>query len=58
MTVIGLLIVICVVLFCLWLVQTYMPAPWKTPTLVVLVLLAVVFCIVTIFPGAANVRVR
>ena len=58
MTLLGFLLAIAVIVFALWLVKNYMPAPWQTPTLVIVVLLALVFLIVTFWPGAANVRIR
>ena len=58
MTLFGLLIAILVIVFALWLVKNYMPAPFQTPTLVIVVVLALIFLVFTFWPGAANVRIR
>ncbi len=57
MTIIGLLVGICVILFACWLLNTYMPAPWKIPALVVVCLLALVWLLSVFMPGLANLRV-
>jgi hypothetical protein len=56
-TLLGFLLVCAVIIFALWLVRTYMPAPWQTPTLVVVVILALVFLIYSFWPGAAAIRI-
>lgn len=57
MSIITLVVGICVILFACWLASSYMPAPWKTPTLVVIVLLGL-FWLATIFvPGLSSMRV-
>ena len=58
MTLLGLVVAICLILIVLWIVKTYMPQPYQTPTLIVVVLLAVVFILVQLWPGAASMRVR
>lgn len=40
----------------LWLVVTYMPAPWKTPFIALIVILILLFIVQTIFPNASLVR--
>lgn len=57
MTIIGLLVGICVLLFALWLIQTYMPVPWKVPALVIVVLLALVWLATAFLPGLTSMRV-
>lgn len=58
MTLLGLIVAISLILIILWIVKTYMPQPWQTPTLVIVVILAVVFVLVQLWPGAASMRVR
>jgi hypothetical protein len=58
MTLMGLIVVIAIIILILWMVQTYMPPPWKTPILAIVVLLALIFLIVSVWPGAANIRIR
>jgi len=58
MTLLGLLIAVAIIILALWIVQTYMPPPWKTPTLVIVVVLALCFLVYALWPGAATVRVR
>lgn len=57
MTLIGLLIGICVILFACWLANSFMPAPWKTPVLVVIVLLALVWLVSLFLPNVASMRI-
>lgn len=57
MTLISLLIAVCVLVFALWLVRTYMPAPWQTPLLALIVVVALVLLLLTFAPGVANLRV-
>jgi len=58
MTLLELVVAICIILLVLWIVKMYMPQPWQTPTLVIVVILAVVFLLAQLWPGAANMRVR
>ena len=58
MTLLGLVVAICIILLILWIVKLYMPQPWQTPVLVIVVLLAVVFLLAQLWPGAANTRIR
>lgn len=58
MTILSLLVAVAIIVFALWLVQTYLPAPWKTPVLVIIVLLALVFLLTQFFPGAATTKVK
>jgi len=58
MTLLGLIVAICIILLVLWIVKMYMPQPWQTPTLVIVVLLAILFLIAQLWPAAANMRVR
>jgi len=57
MTLIALLITVAVIVGICWLIQTYMPAPWKTPLLAVVVLIAVVYLVAMLWPAAARTRV-
>ena len=58
MTLIGLVVAICLILVICWLVKMYMPQPWQTPVLVIVVLLAVLFLLAQLWPNVANMRVR
>ncbi len=57
MSIIAILVAIVVLVFCCWLVATYMPAPFKTPVLVVVVLIAVIWLLSLLFPALTAVRV-
>ena len=57
MSIVALVVTVCVIIFALWLVQTFLPAPWKTPVLVIVVLLALLWLVTLMFPGVAGLRV-
>jgi len=52
------LVIICAFIFVLWLVKGNMPEPWKTPVLVVIVLVAVIWLLTLMFPNITSFRVR
>lgn len=54
----GLVIAVAIIILMLWIAKTWLPQPWQTPIMVILVLVALAFLITTLFPGAASVRVR
>lgn len=58
MTLLSLVVACLVIVLVLWLVKTYMPAPWQTPTLAIVVVLAIIFLIVSFWPAAANIKVK
>ncbi|HKA65461.1 MAG TPA: hypothetical protein VKD00_07050 [Methyloceanibacter sp.] len=58
MTLFGLIVAICIILLVLWIVKMYMPQPWQTPTLVIVVLLGILFLLAQLWPAAANMKVR
>lgn len=57
MSIVALVVTLCVILLMLWLVQNYMPLPWKTPVLVIVVLLALLWLVTLMFPGVAGLRI-
>lgn len=57
MSIIALVVTLCVILLMLWLVNTYMPLPWKTLLLAIVVLMAVVWLALFLFPGITGMRV-
>lgn len=57
MTIIALLIGILVIGLLCWLVNLYMPAPFKTPALVLLIVIAIIWVLVAMFPAVTNMRV-
>lgn len=57
MTILGIVVAICVILFALWLVQTYVSAPWQTPLLLIIVVVALIGIVVTFFPAVGSMRV-
>ena len=58
MGIVEILIIVCVLIFILWLVTNYMPVPWKTPVLVVIVLIAVIWLLTLMFPSISNFRIH
>ena len=58
MTLIALLIGLVVIALLCWLVKTYMPGPFQTPALVILITIAIIWVLVSFFPAIGNVRVR
>lgn len=58
MTIAGLIIGLCIILLMCWLVQTYLPVPWKTPVLVIIVILALVWLASAFFPSIGATRIR
>lgn len=58
MTLLGLLVGIVVILFACWLVKTYLPGPWQTIALVVIVFLALGWLATIFFPNVLSLRVR
>lgn len=58
MTLLGLLIGVLVIVFALWLVQTFLPAPYKTPVLVIVVVLALVWVASLLWPGLTSARIH
>lgn len=57
MSLITLLVTVCLIIFALWLVVTFLPAPWKTPLLVLIVILALVWIATLLVPGLTSMRV-
>lgn len=57
MSIVALVVTLCVIILMLWLVQTFMPLPWKTPVLVIVVLLALLWLITLLFPSLSAFRV-
>lgn len=57
MTLLTLIVGICVLLFALYLVRTFLPAPWQTPLLVIIVILALVWLATIFAPGITSLRV-
>lgn len=57
MSILGIIIAIVLICFALWLVQTYLPAPWKTPALLIIVVLALVWIVSVLWPGLTAARV-
>ena len=57
MSIVALVVTICVIVFALWLVQTFLPAPWRTPLLVIIVILALVWLATLLFPGLTSARI-
>jgi len=58
MTLVGLLIGLVVLALLLWLVKMYLPAPFTTPALVVIVVIAIIWVLVSFFPSVSEMRVR
>lgn len=56
MTILGLLFAVCVIVFLLWVTREFMPAPFKTPVLVFLVLLGIAWVLSQVWPGLASAR--
>lgn len=52
MTIVGLIVAILLIVFALWIVSTYLPAPFKTPVLVIIVVLALLWVVMLLIPGA------
>lgn len=57
MSILGIIIAIVLIVFALWLIQTYLPAPWKTPALLIVVVLALVWIAMVLWPGLSTARV-
>lgn len=57
MSLLTLLVGICIFLFALYLVKSFMPQPWATPTLVVIVLLALIWLAQAFVPGLSAIRI-
>jgi hypothetical protein len=58
MTLVGLLIGLVVLALLLWLVKTYLPAPFTTPALVVLIVIGIVWVLVSFFPSVSEMKVK
>lgn len=58
MPVVTILILIVLVCFALYIVQTYLPAPWKVPVLVLVVIVALIWVLSFFVPGLATIRVH
>lgn len=58
MSVLGLLLAIVLIVFALYIVQTFLPAPWKTPVLVLVVIVALVWVLSILVPGLTSARIR
>ncbi len=56
-SIVTLLVGICVLLFALWLINTFLPVPWKTPLLVIVVLLGLLWLASAFVPGLSSIRV-
>ncbi len=54
MSIIALIIAASLILFALYLVQSFIPAPWKTPLLIVIVVVALVWILSLFVPSIAN----
>ncbi len=57
-SILGLIVTILLIVFALWLVQAYMPVPFKMPVLIIIVLLALLWVASILVPGLATTRVR
>jgi hypothetical protein len=58
MSIVGILIALVLIVFVCWLVQTYLPAPFKLPALLIIVLLAVIWVVSLLFPALTTARIR
>jgi hypothetical protein len=58
MTLLGLIVAIAIIICMFWITRTFMPQPWQTPVMVILVLVALAFLIYALWPGAATMRIH
>jgi len=58
MSILSIIIGIVLIVFALYLVSTYVNAPWKTPALLVIVLLALIWIASFFVPGLMTARIR
>jgi cell division protein FtsX len=58
MSILGIAIIVLLIVFGCWLVSTYIQPPFKTPILVVIVVLTLVWILSMIVPGLTTARVR
>jgi hypothetical protein len=58
MSILGLIVVIVLIVFALWLVQNYLPVPFKVPVLIIVVVLALVWIASVLVPGLTTARIR
>lgn len=58
MSILGIVVVICLIIFALWLVRTYIQAPYQQPAIVLIVVLALIWIVWLLFPGLTTARVR
>lgn len=58
MSILGIIIGVLLIVFALWIVQGYVNAPFKTPLLVVIVVLALIWVASYFVPGLTALRVR
>ena len=57
MTILGVFLFFILWIGVLWVIWQFMPAPFKTPTLVVVVLLGLLYLVLQFMPGVANTRI-
>lgn len=57
MSILGIIVAIVLIVFALWLIQTYLPVPFKTPALLIVVVLALIWIASVLWPGLTNARV-
>jgi len=57
MTLVALLIGVVVIALLCWLVKMYMPAPFQTPALVILIVIGIIWVLVSMFPAVGEMRI-
>ncbi len=58
MSVFGIVVGVLLIIFALWIVQVYVDPPFKTPLLVVVVVLALIWIASFFMPGLTSMRIR